>query len=56
MQRARMLRELGRASTPDQIAEALWTARAWLISHPDDDELRDAMERLLARERTLVRA
>jgi hypothetical protein len=56
MQRARIIRELAAASTPDQIAEALWTARAWLLAHPDDEECREAMGRLFARERALVGA
>ena len=56
MKRARMLRELSHATTPDQIAEAMWTARTWLLSHPDDEEFRDEMERLVARERAWVRA
>ena len=51
MQRSRMFHELRRATTPNQIAEALWLARAWLLAHPDDDELRDEMGRLIARER-----
>ena len=56
MKRARTLRELSHATTPDQIAEAMWTARTWLLSHPDDEEFRDEMERLVARERAWVRA
>ena len=51
MQRSRMFQELRRATTPNQIAEAMWLARAWLLAHPDDEELRDEMGRLIARER-----
>ncbi len=56
MQRSRLIRELTRAASPDQIAEALWTARAWLLNHPGDEELREEMQRLIGRERMFVRA
>lgn len=55
MERACVLRTIARADGPREVADTLMAARGWLSTYPDDDGCRDAMIRMLARERLLFR-
>jgi len=51
MERNEILEETGDATTPNEIATAIYDARMWLGAHPDDEEVISAVEDLIQAER-----
>jgi len=51
MDRNDLLHALTSAATPHQTSTAMSEARSWLADHPDDDPVREAVQRLARMER-----
>ena len=51
MERIDLLKEMQDAETPDQTSTAIYDARVWLATHPDDEEIISAVENLIQAER-----
>ena len=51
MDRNDLLRALTSAATPHQTSSAMSEARSWLADHPDDDDVREAVQHLARMER-----
>jgi hypothetical protein len=51
MDRNDLLRSLTTAATPHQTSSAMSDARSWLADHPDDEPVREAVQRLARMER-----
>lgn len=51
MDRNDLLHSLMMAATPHQTSSAMSDARSWLADHPDDEPVREAVQRLARMER-----
>jgi hypothetical protein len=51
MDRDDLLHALSSAATPNQTSSAMSEARTWLADHPDDEPVREAVQRLARLER-----
>jgi hypothetical protein len=51
MDRTTIAAQMRAASSPNDICNAINAARAWLADHPEDDDLRTALQHLMRAER-----
>lgn len=51
MERSDVLALMTSPSSPNDIASAFAAARAWLADHPDDEDVRNAVQELARQER-----
>jgi hypothetical protein len=51
MERTELLRLVSQASSLNQISSVMAGARSWLADHPDDEEMRSAIQALSRLER-----
>jgi hypothetical protein len=51
MEREQIEARMSRATSPNDIATAINTARDWLIEHPEDEDVRNRMQELIRAER-----
>jgi hypothetical protein len=50
MERDRIVAQAASASSPNDISSAINAARDWLATHPQDDEVRRGLQRLMRAE------
>lgn len=53
-ERAALLDRMVQARSPDELATAIYEARAWLAAHPDDRAVASDMERLMVAQRQIL--
>jgi hypothetical protein len=51
MDRSELLAQVSEASSLNQISSVMAAARTWLVDHPDDDDVRNAIWQLSRMER-----
>jgi hypothetical protein len=51
MERTELIAQIATASSPNDMASAMSAARYWLVDHPDDEAMREAIEKLCRVER-----
>lgn len=51
MERTELIAQIATASSPNDMASAMSAARYWLADHPDDEAMREAIEKLCRAER-----
>ena len=54
MDRQQLMTVMQGTTTPNDMSDAINAARAWLLDHPDDEGLRDALQHLMRAEREFL--